>query len=149
MLWMILGTALSSIAPMSRPLYNYFCRPLVLVPLFVGYRTASQPRTSLLAASLATAKAGLLGDLPEFLILTLWAAGLVHPTVLNLDGSISIAGHGFTDFYFRLAKGVPVRIGENFIVLLILTLLSSMFLGFIGAIASKTIAAFRAAYHRA
>src|SRR5207253_6612573 len=92
----------------------------------------------------ASGKTALIGILPETFVLSLWAAKLIHPTVLDLNGSPSIIGSGFTFFSLRLSKGVPVNLPEMFVVMPLVCLLLAMFTGYVGAVTSKTVSAFRA-----
>ena len=148
MIWMIFGTALNSVAPLSPSAYNRFFDINFLIYFLVGYRTALRSNETLRAAALASGKAALIATLPEIFILSLWAAKLIHPTVLDLNSSPSIIGSGFTVFFFRLSKGVPVNLPEMFVVMPLVCLLPAMFTGYIGAVTSKTVSAFRVGLHR-
>jgi hypothetical protein len=149
MIWMAFGTALNSVAPLSPSAYNRFFDINFLIYFLVGYRTALRSNETLRAAAFASGKAAFIAILPEIFVLSLWAAKLIHPTVLDLNGSPSIIGSGFTDFYFRLSKGVPVNLPEMLIVMPLVCLLPAMFTGYVGAVTSKTISAFRAGLNRA
>ncbi len=149
MIWMIFGTALNSVAPLSPSAHNRFFGINFLIYFLVGYRTALRSNETLRAASFASGKTAFVGIVPEILILSLWAAKLIHPTVLDLNGSPSIVGSGFADFCFRLSKGVTVNLPEMFVAMLLVCLLPAMFTGYVGAVTSKTVSAFRAGLHRA
>jgi hypothetical protein len=147
MIWMTFGTALNSVAPLSPSAYNRFFDINFLIYFLVGYRTALRSNEALRAAAFASGKTASIGILPEIFVLSLWVARLIHPTVLDLNGSPSIIGSGFTDFYFRLSKGVPVNLvnlSEMLIVMPLVCLPPAMFTGYVGAVTSKTISAFRA-----
>jgi len=148
MIWMIFGTALNSVAPLSPSAYNRFFDINSLIYFLVGYRTALRSNETLPAAAFASGKTAFIGILPEILILSLWAAKLIHPTVLDLDGSPSTIGSGFTFLCLRLSKGVPVNLSEMFVVMPIVSLLPAMFTGYVGAVTSKTVSAFKAGLHR-
>ena len=148
LLWMLFGTVANSFSPFSGPTYGRFWAVNSVIYFLVGYLTARKPDKNLRESSFASGKAAFIAILPEFIILALWSAHLIHPTVLDLNGSPSIIGHGFTEFCFRLSKGVPVKLPEMFLVLPVASLLPAIFVGYVGAVTSKTISAFKAGFHR-
>jgi hypothetical protein len=149
MIWMIFGIGLNSVAPLSPSAYNGFFYIDFLIYFLVGYRTALRSNETFRAASFASGKTAFIGIVPEIVILSLWAAKLIHPTVLDLNGSPSIIGSGFTEFCFRLSKGVPVNLPQMFVAMLLVCLPTAMFIGYVGAVTSKTVSAFRTGLHRA
>lgn len=149
LLWMTFGTALNSIAPLSQSAYNQFFQICLLIQFAVGYKTATLPEKTLSAASLASCKAALLGIAPEILLDLLWATNLIHPTILDMNSSPSTVGYGITELCMRLAQGVPANPHRPLIFVPVLAILQAMFLGYIGAVASKTITAFKTGLHRA
>jgi hypothetical protein len=149
MLWMVFGTALNSVAPLSKVAYGRFFDVNLLVYFLIGCRTATQSDKTIRNASFAAGKASLLGIVPEVLMLSLWMAKLIHPTVLDQNGSPSTMGHGLTEFCLRLSQGVPVNPYDLPLLLPLVTILPAMFVGYLGAMISKTISAFKAGLHRA
>jgi hypothetical protein len=147
-IWMIFGTALNSVAPLSPSAYYRFFDINFLIYFLVGYRTALRSSETLRAAAFASGKTAFICILPEILILSLWAVKLIHPTVLDLNGSPSTIGSGFTFFSLRLSKGVSVNLPEMFVVMPLVCLPLAMFIGYVGAVTSKTVSAFRAGLHR-
>jgi hypothetical protein len=146
MVWMIFGSALNSVAPLSPSAYNRFFDINSLIYFLVGYRTILRSNETPRSASFASGKTALVGILPEIFVLSLWAAKLIHPTVLDLNGSPSIVGSGFTDFGFRLSKGVPVNLSHMFVSMPLVCLLPAMMTGYIGAVMSDTISFLKKAY---
>jgi hypothetical protein len=143
---MIFGTALNSVAPLSPSAYNRFFDINTLIYFLVGYRTVLRSNETPRSASFASGKTALVGILPEIFVLSLWAAKLIHPTVLDLNGSPSIVGSGFTDFGFRLSKGVPVNLSHMFVSMPLVCLLPAMMTGYVGAVMSDTISFLKKAY---
>jgi hypothetical protein len=116
-LWMVFGTVLNSIAPLSPFAYGHFFQVNLWICLLVGYLSVWHNGIGLRSAARAAGKAYLVGLIPEVLLTLFWAADLIHPTILNMNGSPHIIGHGITELCIRsegrvspshLLVGLPV-----------------------------------------
>jgi hypothetical protein len=138
--WLILGTALNSIRPFPAWAYNLFWQLDLCIALIIGYLSASRDRKSYLAAAVSTGRAALIGISPELLLGRLWAAGLVHPTILQSDGTPIVIGHGITDLCMRAGVAVPP---SHVLIAALVWTIQGAIAGALGASASQFVSAFR------
>lgn len=144
--WLIFGTALNSVAPLSPWAYQHFFQLDLCVGFAVGYFSVSRHAQGLLRAAWASAKASIVGLLPEVLLAVFWAAGLVHPTVLGMNGAPVTLGHGITDLVFR--SDVVVSPAE-LLLAVPLTFFPALVIGFAGAVTARIASALRRSRGRA
>jgi len=97
----IIGTIVNSISPISPGVYRFFFTPDLLVWIAVGYLSVLRDRRSVLRAMAFSAWAATLGVVPELILGILWAANLVHPTILDMNGSPNLVGHGIVVLSIR------------------------------------------------
>ena len=129
-LWLIFGTVANSFSPFTRSAYDRFFQINGIIELAVGYTCVARYSKRLVVAAFASVKASLLGIIPELLLAALWAADLIHPTILKLDGAPNIYGHGITELCLR-TEGVvsPAML----LIAVPITVLLAFFLGLVGA----------------
>jgi hypothetical protein len=139
-LWLIFGTALNSVSPLSQSAYNQFFRIEWWIELAIGYLYVSRYARHPAAAALASAKAALVGILPEVLLACLWAVNLVHPTILYMNGSPHIRGGGITDLCFR---GDSLISPGKLLFSIPVTVLPAFLIGFAGGGIAKTVSVSR------
>lgn len=141
-LWIVFGTVLNSIAPLSPPAYGFFFQVNLWICLLVGYLSVWRNGIGLRSAARAAGKAYLIGLVPEVLLTVLWAADVIHPTILNMHGSPHIIGHGITDLCIRTEGMVsPSRL----LVMLPVAPLVGSVAGLIGGALAKAISVLRKA----
>jgi len=146
LLWLTFGMIANSMSPLPQWAYDHFFQFDFAIELAVGYKTATLLRSQHQSPALATAKAALLGMAPEFLLAILWAMHLLHPTVLAMDSTVNIQGHGFTEFVIRSGGSVtPLEL----LVILPFPAIPALFLGRLGGIVGRTVSAFRSGYRKA
>jgi hypothetical protein len=138
--WLIVGTAVNSVRPLPHFAYDLFWQLHVCIALAIGYLSSSRDRKSLLAAAIATGKAALLGIIPELTLGVLWMAGVVHPTISQLNGSPMVPGHGITDLCIR--TGVVITPMHVLMVPLAATL-PAVIAGALGAMAARFVSGLR------
>jgi hypothetical protein len=144
--WMVFGTALNSITPLSPRAYGFFFQVNLWITLVVGYLSVWRNGKGLISAARASAKANFMGLIPELLLTILWAVGLIHPTVLDMSGSPRIIGHGITELCVR--SEAMVTPASLFVQLSIVPLLASI-VGLIGGVLARTISSFRNSIRKA
>lgn len=144
--WLIIGTGVNSIAPLSPRAYNYFFQLNWYIELAVGYVSVAWHAKNLSAAAWAAGKAALIGFLPECFLVALWAAGLVHPTILDMRGAPHLIGQGITDLCIRSEAAVS---SFHELIGIPLTLLPALVVGFVGGVIARTVSAIRARFHKA
>jgi hypothetical protein len=133
-LWLIAGTAINSFSPLSPSAYNHFFQINLLIEMAIGYIYVAHGSRRPGAAALASAKASLLGIIPELLLAALWAAHLIHPTILGMNGSPHLRGSVVTELCLRTeATASPVKL----LLAVPCTVAPAFFLGFIGAVLAK------------
>ena len=98
---LIIGTIINSIWPFSHILYSLFFEFDLVLALFVGALAVLRDGKSIRVAMGSAALAATLGMIPEMALGLLWAAQLVHPTILGLNGAPYILGRGVTDLCLR------------------------------------------------
>jgi hypothetical protein len=139
-LWLIAGTALNSIRAFPLWAYDLFWQINLCIAVVIGYLSVERDRKSRLASALATGKAALVGISPELVLAALWMAGLVHPTILPVNGSPMIVGHGITDLCVRV--DVKIRPTHLLITPLVEAILG-VIAGSLGAAAAQFVSGFR------
>jgi len=146
LLWLTFGMIANSMSPLPPWAYGHFFQFDFVIELAVGYKTATLLRSQHQSPALATAKAALLGIAPEFVLAILWSMHLLHPTVLAMDGTVNIQGHGITEFCVRTEGSVaPLEL----LIILPITAIPALFLGRLGGIIGRTVSAFRSGYRKA
>jgi len=134
-LWLIIGTAINSVSPLSRSAYNGFFEMNWMAELAIGYICVSRYSRGPAAAALTAAKASLIGIIPELLLAALWATNVIHPAILDMNGSPHIHGHGITDLCQRTeGTASPVTL---FIGVPITTVIPAFLFGFTGAAVAR------------
>lgn len=137
---LIAGTVVNSLSPLSRSAYNHFFQINLIVEMAIGYIYGAHYSKHPAAAALASTKASLLGILPELLLAALWAANLIHPTILGMNGSPHILGHGITELCMRTeATASPAKL----LIAIPVTVVPAFLLGFAGATSAKGVSAAR------
>jgi hypothetical protein len=137
--WLVVGTALNSVRPFPRWTYDLFWQFDIGIVMAIGYLSVSRDGKSLLAAAVASGKAALVGVIPELVLGGLWMAGLVHPTILQPNGSPMILGHGITDLCIRAGVAVPPT---HMLLVPLAAVIPSAVAGAIGAMAARFVSAF-------
>jgi hypothetical protein len=143
--WLIIGTVLNSIRAFPMWAYNLFWQLNLCIALVIGYLSVERDGKSRFAATVATVRATLLGISPELLLGTLWIAGLVHPTILQFNGSPMVVGHGITDLCIRTEVAVPPT---RMILTPLAVAIPGLVVGSIGALAAQFVLAFREGFHQ-
>jgi hypothetical protein len=142
--WLILGTALNSIEAFPRSAYNLFWQFDLCICLVIGYLSVSRNGKSRFAAAQATARAALIGIIPELLLALMWVAGFVHPTILQLNGTPMVLGHGITDMCIRAEYAVRPT---DLLLAPLVAIISAFMVGAIGATTCQFILAFRKGFY--
>ena len=137
--WLVVGTALNSVRPFPRWAYDLFWQFDICIVIAIGYLSVSRDGKSLLAAAVATGKAALVGVIPELVLGGLWMAGLVHPTILQPNGSPMILGHGITDLCIRAGVAVPPT---RMLLVPLAAVVPSAVAGALGAMTARFVSAF-------
>jgi hypothetical protein len=137
--WLVVGTALNSVRPFPRWAYDLFWQFDICIVMAIGYLSVSRNGKSLLAAAVATGKAALVGVTPELILGGLWMAGLVHPTILQPNGSPMILGHGITDLCIRAGVAVPPT---HMLLVPLASVIPSAVAGALGAMTARFVSAF-------
>jgi len=137
--WLVVGTALNSVRPFPRWAYDLFWQFDICIVIAIGYLSVSRDGKSLLAAAVATGKAALVGVIPELVLGGLWMAGLVHPTILQPNGSPMILGHGITDLCIRAGVAVPPT---HMLLVPLAAVVPSAVAGALGAMTARFVSAF-------
>jgi hypothetical protein len=138
--WLVVGTAVNSVRPFPRLPYNLFWQFDLCIAMAIGYLSISRDGKSLLGAAVATGKAALVGIIPELVLGVLWMAGLVHPTILQPNGSPMILGHGITDLCIRAGVAVPPT---RMLLVPLAAAIPTAIAGAIGAMTARFVSAFR------
>jgi hypothetical protein len=137
--WLVVGTALNSVRPFPPWAYDLFWQLDICIVMAIGYFSVSRDGKSLLAAAVATGKAALVGVIPELVLGGLWVAGLVHPTILQPNGSPMILGHGITDLCIRAGVAVPPT---QMLLVPLAAVIPSAVAGALGAMTARFVSAF-------
>ena len=137
--WLVVGTALNSVRPFPRWAYDLFWQFDICIVIAIGYLSVSRDGKSLIAAAVATGRAALLGIIPELVLGGLWMAGLVHPTILQPNGSPMILGHGITDLCIRAGVAVPPT---HMLLVPLAAVVPSAVAGALGAMTARFVSAF-------
>jgi hypothetical protein len=137
--WLVVGTALNSVRPFPRWAYDLFWQFDICIVMAIGYLSVSRDGKSLLAAAVATGKAALVGVIPELFLGGLWMAGLVHPTILQPNGSPMILGHGITELCIRAGVAVPPT---HMLLVPLAAVIPSAVAGALGAMTARFVSAF-------
>jgi hypothetical protein len=137
--WLVVGTALNSVRPFPRWTYDLFWQFDIGIVMAIGYLSVSRDGKSLLAAAVASGKAALMGVIPELVLGGLWMAGLVHPTILQPNGSPMILGHGITDLCIRAGVAVPPT---HMLLVPLAAVIPSAVAGALGAMTARFVLAF-------
>ena len=119
--------------------YDLFWQFDICIVIAIGYLSVSRDGKSLLAAAVATGKAALVGVIPELVLGGLWMAGLVHPTILQPNGSPMILGHGITDLCIRAGVAVPPT---RMLLVPLAAVVPSAVAGALGAMTARFVSAF-------
>ena len=138
--WLVVGTALNSVRPFPGWAYDLFWQFDSCILMAIGYLSVSRDGKSLLAAAVATGRAALVGIIPELVLGVLWMAGLVHPTILQPNGSPMILGHGITDLCIRAGVAVPPT---HVLLVPLAAAIPAAVVGALGAMAARFVSAFR------
>jgi len=144
-LWTLLCLVRNTIAPLSPAAYAHIFRLFNLASLFVGCWTVLREPASLRDAALAALKAALVGTLPELMSEVLWAIDILHPTVLNMHSSPQIRGAGVTLLFVR-TDAAAISPLSCLYLLLGVTIIQGLLLGYMGALAGHCVAAIRSSY---
>ncbi|MGA2252014.1 hypothetical protein [Terracidiphilus sp.] len=127
---LIIGTAANSLSPLSPAAYHHFFQINWIAELAIGYLYVARYSRHPVAAAVASVKASLVGLIPELLLAALWAANLIHPTILGMNGSPHIYGHSITDLCLRTeAAASPATL----LMAIPVTVISAFLAGFAGA----------------
>jgi hypothetical protein len=138
--WLVVGTALNSVRPFPRWAYDLFWQFDLCIAMAIGYLSISRDGKSLLAAAVATGRAALVGVIPELVLGVLWMAGLVHPTILQPNGSPMILGHGITNLCIRAGVAVPP---SHMLLVPLASAIPAAVVGAPGAMTARFVSAFR------
>lgn len=139
-IWLVAGTALNSIRAFPQWAYDFFWQINVYTTLVIGYISVVRDRKSRLAAAIATGRASLVGIIPELVLAVLWMAGLVHPTILQLNGTPIVVGHGITDLCIRAGVKIPPT---HLLLAPLATVIPGVIAGAVGAAAAQFVSGFR------
>ena len=107
---LVIGTTVNSIWPLPIMAYNRFFGADLLIAFAVGYLVVRRDHKGIRAAMGSAAMAATLGMIPEVVLALLWATNLIQPTILDMDGSPYIIGHGVTDLCTRGQFSSPLFI---------------------------------------
>jgi len=139
-LWLTIGIIANSLSPFSRAAYEHFSLPEGIVALAIGYIYVARYHRHPAAAALASVKASLLGIIPELLLAALWAANLIHPTILDMNGSPHLYGRGITELCVRTDATVSPA---TLLLVVPLTGLAAFLSGLVGATVAMGVSAAR------
>jgi hypothetical protein len=139
-IWLIAGTALNSIRAFPQWGYDLFWQIHLGTALVIGYISVARDRKSQLASAIAAGRASLVGITPELVLAALWMAGLVHPTILQLNGSSMVVGHGITDLCIRADVKIPPT---HLLLTPLATAIPGLIAGWVGAGAAQFVSGFR------
>ena len=134
---LVIGTTVNSIWPLTPTAYNLFIAPDSAIAFAVGCLAVIRDRKNIRAAMGSAAMAATLGILPEIILALLWAANLIHPTILHLDGSPDIVGHGVTDFCFRGQFSSPLALLPGFLFVVPICAVPAGVMGLLGGSVAK------------
>lgn len=138
--WLVVGTALNSVRPFPRWAYDLFWQFDLCIAMAIGYLSISRDGKSLLASAVAAGRAALVGIIPEIVLAVLWMAGLVHPTISQLNGSPIVLGHGITDLCIRTGVAVPPT---HMLLVPLAAAIPAAVAGALGAMTARFVSAFR------
>jgi len=137
-LWLLIGTVANSISPLPRSAYNHFFQINWIAELAIGYIYVSHYSRPPAAAALFSAKASLLGIIPELLLAVLWTVNLIHPTILGMDGVPHVHGHLITDFCLRTEATVSPA---TLMIAIPVTVIPAFLLGLAGGTLARSVSA--------
>jgi hypothetical protein len=143
--WLIVGTALNSIRAFPEWAYNLFWQLDFSIALLIGYLSVWRDGKSRFAAAIATGRAALVGITPELVLGALWAAGLVHPTILQSNGSPIVEGHSITDLCIRAGVAIPPT---HVLIAPFAAVIPGMVVGALGAAAAQFAFGFRERFRK-
>lgn len=134
---MVIGTIVNSIWPLTPTAYNRFFTSDLAIAFAVGCFAVLRDRRNIRSAMGSAAMAATLGVIPEVILGLLWAANLVHPTILGLDGSPFIVGHGVTFLCFRGQPSNPLEVLPSFFLTLPFCAVPAGVMGLLGGSIAK------------
>jgi len=144
-IWLIAGTSLNSIRVFPQWGYSLFWQMNVCSLLVIGYASVVRDHKSRLASALAAGTASVVGVVPEVALAALWLAGLVHPTISQLNGSPMVVGHGVTDLCIRADANIPPT---QLLFAPIVAGICGVIAGGVGASAAQFVSGFREGFRR-
>ena len=138
--WFLLGLTVNTRWTMSPENYNLFWSSYLPLELGLGYWVRRKGANS---PGRDVACAVLLGSLPMVAIELLRELHVLSPTVLDLQGHVWQAGHGFTEFAFR---GSATRYDfYAFLVVVSINVIVGSTAGWLGGQSANALLAFRTA----